>query len=59
MKQTTSAVILIAIILSMAVLSSCTTQRGVRGVYQVKNGKHSKLTKGAKPQCIRAWQPQP
>jgi len=28
-----------------------------RGVYQVKKGKHSRLTKGAHPDCIDAWQP--
>ena len=56
MKRITAQLVLITLGLGLLLLSSCTSQQGV---YQVKNGKHTKLTKGAKPQCVRAWQPQP
>ena len=59
MKRITARLVLITLGLSLLLLSSCTPQRGVRGVYEVKNGKHYKLTKGRTPSCVNAWEPQP
>ena len=57
MRKIIYQLLLLGLLVGSMVLSSCTTQQrvGVRGVHEVKNGKHYKLTKGAKPSCLNAW----
>ena len=57
MKKIFYQLLLIGLFIGSMVLSSCTTQRkvGVRGTYQVTNGKHVKLKKGESPACLNAW----
>ncbi len=57
MRKIIYQLLLLGLFIGSMVLTSCTTQRkvGVRGTYQVTNGKHYKLTKGARPSCLNAW----
>jgi hypothetical protein len=55
MKKIIYQLLLLGLFIGSMVLTSCTPQRGVRGTYEVKNGKHVKLTKGKTPSCLNAW----
>ena len=51
--------IIILSVVASGLLSSCAPQRGVKGTWEVTNGKHTKLSKGAAPSCLQAWPPNP